>query len=139
MLKSTYKPSANLPPPLPPGWTEHKAPTGHTYFYNSETKESTYKRPGPPATATAPPPPPLLPVQAAPAANNPHQQYLQYSSVPNLSDPATANAFLAAYDPARQRQAQQQSQHGGRGGHRGGVDGRENRPRPQPTDKPRRR
>lgn len=41
MLKSTYK-SSNL---LPAGWTEHKAPSGHTYYYNSETKQSTYKRP----------------------------------------------------------------------------------------------
>ncbi|KAJ9667386.1 hypothetical protein H2201_002587 [Coniosporium apollinis] len=46
MLKSTYKPvQAPAPPPLPPGWTEHKAPTGHSYFYNSETKQSTYTRP----------------------------------------------------------------------------------------------
>ncbi|KAH7027938.1 uncharacterized protein B0I36DRAFT_247691 [Microdochium trichocladiopsis] len=136
MLKSTYKPSANLPPPLPPGWTEHKAPTGHTYYYNSETKESTYKRPAA-AAAAAPVPPP--PPRAAPASD-PHQQFFQYSSVPNLADPATANAFLAAYDPARQRQAQnQQGGGGGRGGHHGGPDGRENRPRPQPTDKPRSR
>ncbi|KAL4978805.1 hypothetical protein BDW66DRAFT_12117 [Aspergillus desertorum] len=41
MLKSTYTP----PPPLPSGWTEHKAPSGHTYYYNSQTKQSTYTRP----------------------------------------------------------------------------------------------
>ncbi|KAH8704905.1 FF domain protein [Talaromyces proteolyticus] len=41
MLKSTYA----APPPLPPGWTEHRAPSGHSYYYNSETKQSTYKRP----------------------------------------------------------------------------------------------
>ncbi|KAL1955747.1 hypothetical protein VTO42DRAFT_8145 [Malbranchea cinnamomea] len=46
MLKSTYTP----PPPLPPGWTEHRAPSGHVYYYNAETKQSTYQRP------TAPPP-----------------------------------------------------------------------------------
>ncbi|KKK22908.1 hypothetical protein P175DRAFT_0513108 [Aspergillus ochraceoroseus IBT 24754] len=40
MLKSTY-----APPPLPPGWTEHKAPSGHIYYYNSQTKQSTYTRP----------------------------------------------------------------------------------------------
>lgn len=28
MLKSTYIP----PPPLPPGWTEHKAPTGLSLY-----------------------------------------------------------------------------------------------------------
>ncbi|KAJ4513822.1 hypothetical protein HRR83_005022 [Exophiala dermatitidis] len=48
MLKSThrlYAPSTAQQPPLPPGWTEHKAPTGHTYYYNAETKQSTYTRP----------------------------------------------------------------------------------------------
>ncbi|KAH7326818.1 hypothetical protein B0J17DRAFT_741198 [Rhizoctonia solani] len=35
-------------PPLPPGWTEHKAPTGHTYFFHAATKQSTYIRPLPP-------------------------------------------------------------------------------------------
>ncbi|KAI0405154.1 hypothetical protein F4802DRAFT_204164 [Xylaria palmicola] len=125
MLKSTYKPSASLAQPLlPPGWTEHKAPTGHTYYYNTATKESTYKRPG----ADAQPAPP------APQPQDPHASFFQYSSVPQLSDPATANAFLAQYDPARQRDAQASGQHG-RGGHRRPNDGRD-RPRPQPVDKP---
>ncbi|KAI1398014.1 hypothetical protein F4819DRAFT_470132 [Hypoxylon fuscum] len=133
MLKSTYKPSANAPPPLAPGWTEHKAPTGHTYYYNSATKESTYTRPSaspaPTASAVAPPPLPA-------GLQGPHASFFQYSSVPNLSDPAAANAFLAQYDPAHQQQRQQQ-QHGGRGGHRGGPDDRNrDRPRPQPNDKP---
>ncbi|KAH8157929.1 hypothetical protein CIB48_g10332 [Xylaria polymorpha] len=97
MLKSTYKPSSNLAqPPLLPGWTEHKAPTGHTYYYHAETKQSTYKRPA----ADAPPIPP------APQPHDPHASFFQYSSVPQLSDPATANAFLAQYDPARQRNTQ---------------------------------
>ncbi|KAI0899062.1 hypothetical protein F4806DRAFT_323277 [Annulohypoxylon nitens] len=130
MLKSTYKPSSNLPPPLPPGWTEYKAPTGHTYYYNANTKESTYTRPAaspiPTAEAVAQPPPP---------PRDPHASFFQYSTVPQLSDPATANAFLAQYDPSRQQQAQQQ-QHGGRCGHRGTQDGRGDRPRPQPNDKP---
>lgn len=45
-------------PLLPPGWTEHTAPTGHKYYYNATTKKSTYKRPTetpqqtPPALAT---------------------------------------------------------------------------------------
>lgn len=139
MLKSTYKPSANLPPPLPPGWTEHKAPTGHTYYYHGATKESTYKRPGlaPTAAGASAPPRPPLPGQSAPTITDPHQQFFQYSSVPNLADPATANAFLAAYDPARQKQAAHDGN--SRGGRGGGADGRNNRPRPQPTDKPRSR
>ncbi|KAL9084956.1 MAG: hypothetical protein Q9165_007822 [Trypethelium subeluteriae] len=48
MLKSTHKSlssSAPSQPPLPAGWTEHKAPTGHPYYYNLETKKSTYTRP----------------------------------------------------------------------------------------------
>ncbi|KAB8346039.1 hypothetical protein FH972_023091 [Carpinus fangiana] len=46
MLKSTHK-SVSGPQQgnLPAGWTEHKAPTGHTYYYNAETKQSTYTRP----------------------------------------------------------------------------------------------
>ncbi|KAL8783788.1 MAG: hypothetical protein Q9213_004404 [Squamulea squamosa] len=44
MLKSTYQPAAPLPP-LPAGWTEHKAPTGHPYYYNAATQQSTYSRP----------------------------------------------------------------------------------------------
>lgn len=36
----------NFPPPLPAGWSEHNAPDGVTkYYYNSNTKESTYTRP----------------------------------------------------------------------------------------------
>ena len=52
MLKSTYRreepPAPQPPPQLPPllpGWTEHKAPTGHIYYYNASTKKSTYTRP----------------------------------------------------------------------------------------------
>ncbi|KAJ9607185.1 hypothetical protein H2200_008257 [Cladophialophora chaetospira] len=53
MLKSTYRAAAPTPnstdAPLPAGWTEHKAPTGHTYYYNSSTQQSTYTRPAPPS------------------------------------------------------------------------------------------
>lgn len=46
MLKSTYRTApATTESPLPTGWTEHKAPTGHTYYYNAQTKQSTYTRP----------------------------------------------------------------------------------------------
>ncbi|KAK1759970.1 hypothetical protein QBC47DRAFT_373370 [Echria macrotheca] len=115
MLKSTYKPSAAALQPLPPGWTEHKAPTGHTYYYNAETKESTYKRPTaalPPAPLAAPLPVPQI----------------------NLSDPNVANAFMSQYAAAAAPPPQS-----GRGGF-GGAPGRggfQPRPRPQPIDKPR--
>ncbi|KAK4071949.1 hypothetical protein Trihar35433_4013 [Trichoderma harzianum] len=110
MLKSTHKPAQLAP--LPPGWTEHKAPTGHSYYYNAETKESTYKRPG------------QLPQPA------PEPSYSPYAAVPNLSDPNVANAYMAQFN-----QPPPQAQRGGFGG-RGGF---ENRPRPQPVDKPRRK
>ncbi|EAW06648.1 FF domain protein [Aspergillus clavatus NRRL 1] len=58
MLKSTYTP----PPPLPPGWTEHKAPSGHTYYYNAQTKQSTYTRPQPLAVTSQHAPPAPAPV-----------------------------------------------------------------------------
>ncbi|OCF40477.1 transcription elongation regulator 1 [Kwoniella heveanensis CBS 569] len=36
----------NFPPPLPAGWSEHRAPDGVTpYYYNTQTRESTYIRP----------------------------------------------------------------------------------------------
>ena len=41
---------------LPPGWTEHVAPTGQPYFFNAVTGESTYVRPG--SLSGIPPPPP---------------------------------------------------------------------------------
>ena len=58
--------------PLPPNWTSHQAPTGHTYYYDTETKQSTYTRPvaPPPPAAVAPPPPQALTYQP-PAHNYP--------------------------------------------------------------------
>ncbi|PHH70218.1 hypothetical protein CDD82_7257 [Ophiocordyceps australis] len=113
-LKSTYRPSAAAvaaATPLPVGWTEHTAPTGHVYYYNEETKESTYKRPG---LAVAPLEPAPTSFGAAYPAN-----------VPNLSDPRVANAYIAQFQPQPQTRQSQ-----------GGFEGR---PRPQPVDKPRRK
>ncbi|OAQ74275.1 FF domain-containing protein [Pochonia chlamydosporia 170] len=117
-LKSTYKPSAAAvaaSAPLPPGWTEHTAPTGHKYYYNASTKESTYQRPG------VPPPAPE-PVQ---------DTYSPYANFPSLADPRVANAYLAQLNP--QNQSRNRGGHSGRGG-RGSHEGR---PKPQPIDKPR--
>lgn len=44
MLKSTHR-AVKAATPLPPGWAEHRAPTGHLYYYNADTKQSTYTRP----------------------------------------------------------------------------------------------
>lgn len=117
MLRSTYTPSAAAAAanaPLPPGWSEHTAPTGHKYYHNTQTGESTYRRPGLPL------PSPVPATTAAP-----------YAALPNLSDPNVANAYL------RQFNQQPQSQRGGHGGGRGGRGGHDGRPRPQPVDKPR--
>ncbi|EGG06796.1 uncharacterized protein MELLADRAFT_35874, partial [Melampsora larici-populina 98AG31] len=41
--------------PLPPGWTEHRAPTGQFYYYHAETQESTYVRPSMAVVSTSSP------------------------------------------------------------------------------------
>ncbi|KAJ5923390.1 hypothetical protein N7454_008635 [Penicillium verhagenii] len=116
MLKSTYTP----PPPLPPGWTEHRAPTGHLYFYNTATKQSTYTRP------TA---------QAVPTVNEP-------SSAPPVYSPETLPPFSStpygppSYQPGSTQYGQHQSQRGqGRGAFRGGK-GYQDRGRREPQDRP---
>ncbi|KAK1574750.1 WW domain-containing protein [Colletotrichum navitas] len=122
MLKSTYKPPANTaaPPPLLPGWTEHDAPSGHKYYYNAETKESTYTRPSAPDVIAA----------QGPALGSVSTSFFQYQTIPQLSDPNVANAYLAQLNAQNQPPAQRGGfGHGGRGG-------RDGRPRPQPIDKP---
>lgn len=47
MLRTPTPMSAFGPSPLPLGWSEHIAPGGQPYYYNSQTKESTYIRPLP--------------------------------------------------------------------------------------------
>ncbi|KAB8293728.1 hypothetical protein EYC80_009213 [Monilinia laxa] len=122
MLKSTHKPT--LPPPLPPGWTEHKAPTGHAYYYNAETKQSTYTRPTPT-------------VALEPPVSNPTQSFLQYQSVANSIPSAgpNFNSFSSRNEvPNTGNRGSFQSHRRGRGGH---DRSRENRP--QPNDKPKSR
>ena len=116
MLKSTHKPT--VLPPLPEGWTEHKAPTGHIYYYNTGTKQSTYTRPAP----QTPAPPPI----------NPSQSFLQFQSV-GSSIPSAGPTFNSP------NQAPFPSRGGFHGpGNGAGHDGqKDSRPTPQPTDKPR--
>lgn len=98
-LKSTHvtRPVTNA---LPPGWTEHTAPTGHKYYYHKETKKSTYTRPSndsigesqsqpaPIPAATAQYPISGFEAQTVPAWNGIGQQgALQYpASVPITAD-----------------------------------------------------
>lgn len=80
-LKSTYQPSPALSAPLPLGWTEHTAPTGHKYFYNTQTKQSTYTRPAP-APALPAPVQPAPPFTVAPqyGGQAPQQNYNAYGA-----------------------------------------------------------
>ncbi|KAK0120326.1 hypothetical protein ONS95_011732 [Cadophora gregata] len=120
MLKSTHKSSA---PSLAEGWTEHKAPTGHSYYYNAATKQSTYTRP---VAAPAP----VAPTPPAPA--NPSESFLQYQSV---GGQPSAGPTFNNVPPQGQFQGGRGGfgQRGGRGGH-GSRDSRA-----QPTDKPKSR
>ncbi|KAJ5776280.1 uncharacterized protein N7511_001291 [Penicillium nucicola] len=117
MLKSTY----TAPPPLPPGWTEHRAPTGHLYYYNSSTKQSTYTRP-----------------QAVPEP---------VPAAPNLSqatyDPETLPAFSSTpYGPTGfgpgPAQVDQRHDSRGQGGFRGGRGYHDHRQR-GPEDRPKKK
>ncbi|KAL4929063.1 FF domain protein [Aspergillus undulatus] len=90
MLKSTYTP----PPPLPPGWTEHKAPTGHTYYYNSQTKQSTYTRPQPIAAEPSFPAPVPNPAANAPFLTS--DTLPPFSSTPYAPQGYGASSFGAA-------------------------------------------
>lgn len=47
-------PLATVPPPLPPGWTEHVGPASQIYFFNTLTGDSTYVRPLPALPVSAP-------------------------------------------------------------------------------------
>ncbi|KZF21057.1 hypothetical protein L228DRAFT_269459 [Xylona heveae TC161] len=124
MLKSTHRPQnvGQSPPPLPPGWTEHKAPTGHSYYYNAELKKSTYTRPTVQTESTPAEPafgspwqsyPPGIPVQAG-SPFGPFQQ--QYGDGFHRAEPAIG--FQSGFTRPRD----------GRGHH--------DRARHQPQDRP---
>src|ERR1700712_3255341 len=94
MLKSTHEkrqlpaaPAAQTTAPLPPGWTEHVAPAGHTYYYNAESKKSTYVRP-----------------EAAPVE----------APIPSYGSGQFAGGFSHSAFPNQQSHG---GQNGGRGGH----------------------
>lgn len=85
MLKSTYTP----PPPLPPGWTEHRAPSGHIYYYNAQTKQSTYTRPQapPPAPQPAPEVSHLTPDTLPPFSSTPYAPHGFGTGAPSYGTP----------------------------------------------------
>ena len=61
--------AAEVVPPLPPHWTQHRDETsGYDYFYNDVTGTTQWERPVADAPAPAPaPPPPPPPTTPAPA------------------------------------------------------------------------
>ncbi|KAI9925198.1 hypothetical protein ASPWEDRAFT_176978 [Aspergillus wentii DTO 134E9] len=121
MLKSTY---AALPP-LPPGWTEHKAPSGHLYYYNAETKKSTYTRPQAPVAA----PPQPSPVVPDAAHNAP---FLTPDTLPPFSS-TPYGGFGTTYQGAPHQGTPHHGQ--ARGGFRGGK-GYQDRKHRGPEDRP---
>jgi hypothetical protein len=137
MLKSTYQ--KNLPPPsatpptssLPPGWTEHKAPAGQTYYHNKDTGKSTYVRPVVEAQAT--PQQPVIPSYAS-------GQYAGGFSGNQFQGSPPFNQFQGLQHNQFQGSQQQHPYggRGGRGGARGGY-GNYDRKRQEPEDKPKHR
>ncbi|RAL17345.1 FF domain protein [Aspergillus homomorphus CBS 101889] len=125
MLRSTYTP----PPPLPPGWTEHKAPTGHTYYYNAQTKQSTYTRPLP--VPTQPQPPTITP---QPTFNTNIDTLPPFSSTPYAPHGfgLTVPAFTATPHHGHSQEGQ------GPGNFRGGRNNYDRRRR-GPEDRPKKK
>lgn len=137
--------------PLPEGWTEHKAPTGnlqpsrskelsltnlgHTYYYNKETKQSTYTRPQP---QFSPP--------AAPAASIPSYGAGQFAGgfsnnqfQPQNGPPGGYRNFpqqqSAPFQPHNDFNPHPRGGHGGGGRGRGGHNNFQDRRKPD-NDKP---
>ncbi|MCJ1380106.1 hypothetical protein MMC17_003209 [Xylographa soralifera] len=122
MLKSTHRPTGG-PSPLPPGWTEHKAPTGHLYYFNAATQQSTYTRPTAPTAQNASTSTGNAVAEAStlPVLLGQQQSYPSHSTFPG-------NVFANQYQPTAQN-----SFAGGRGAGQAHHSGR----RPPPEDRPR--
>ncbi|KAF2202937.1 hypothetical protein GQ43DRAFT_412720 [Delitschia confertaspora ATCC 74209] len=152
------KPGVTSLPPLAPGWTEHKAPSGHTYYFHKETKKSTYVRPAaqPPQTKHNPfslPAPGTAQngfqagnynysaQQQNPFANNPfappQQQQNPFSNnpfAPPQQNPFATNTFAPPQQGLHHGNAQQHPRGGSRGDHHNFPERRK-----QPEDRPKHR
>lgn len=132
MVKSTYQPSAAAAAAaaLPTGWTEHKAPSGHTYYYHAESKTSTYSRPMSESVAA---------VESERLARDSTWRASPYANAPSLADPNVANAYMTQFSQQAQPQCRGSHAVRGRGdAGRGGSSSRDGgRPEPGPLDKPR--
>ncbi|KAH7397426.1 hypothetical protein BKA66DRAFT_408401 [Pyrenochaeta sp. MPI-SDFR-AT-0127] len=116
------RPSAPAPA-LPQGWTEHKAPSGHTYFYNKETKKSTYTRPTieTPQAHNPPPAPQSSSLDGGAYSNNHNTHPAQ-----NVFNPQRQMQDLIFASAPKQFIQPDRSQHQSRGGHRGAFRGGHN-------------
>ncbi|KAF1850115.1 uncharacterized protein K460DRAFT_381946 [Cucurbitaria berberidis CBS 394.84] len=103
-------------PPLPSGWTEHKAPSGHTYFYNKETKKSTYTRPTAEAHQFSHPHPP-----AASSSLGATSVYNQQQPARDGFNPQRQMQDLIFASAPKQFVQPDRAHHNSRGGHRGGF------------------
>ncbi|KAG8629061.1 hypothetical protein KVT40_002926 [Elsinoe batatas] len=131
------------PAPLPPGWTEHTAPSGHKYFYNKSTKKSTYTRPAPESVAPNIARPP--PSEAQPVLPRISHDYYQPAVWPRHDDPDSyrnptypSHAFNNSQsDNSLQRSGSWQAQAAQASSYQHASTPRG--PRPQPQDRPKRK
>ncbi|KAF2117264.1 hypothetical protein BDV96DRAFT_611721 [Lophiotrema nucula] len=140
MATMPAQPAAWLPP-LPPGWTEHKAPSGHTYYYNKETKKSTYTRPivdvqSVPSPVVAPPTIPFNPLAGAKVNADASQPFPVQTHFDGNIHPERFNNLQRGGAESHGCQRGGFNQH--RGGHRGGYNDFAERRR-QPQDRPKHR
>jgi hypothetical protein len=130
-------------PPLPPGWTEHKAPTGHTYYFNKETKKSTYTRPTPeiPQAYVSPAAPsfhtPAAQAFTAPASHDSYSHSYNAPPAQHVSNPQRQMQDLI-FGSAPNQAFQSHARGGHRGGFRGGHNAFSDR-KPRQDDRPKHR
>ncbi|KAF2825423.1 hypothetical protein CC86DRAFT_467872 [Ophiobolus disseminans] len=105
-------------PQLPAGWTEHKAPSGHTYYYNKDTKKSTYTRP---TADTAPYHPPQT--SLGPSSLGDALHYTPQPAQDTFNPQRQIQDLIFGGAPKQFPPQHGGQQHQGRGGHRGGFRG----------------
>ncbi|KAI5295728.1 hypothetical protein KEM52_000415 [Ascosphaera acerosa] len=109
MLKSTYKPAGELPP----GWTQHRAPTGRLYYYHAETQTSTYQRPAAmaaPMPASVAAPTEISHAYGGAGLPQPAMHAPQYPFGMSLGAPGQSQALHWAHGQLGQQQQQQSQQ-----------------------------
>ncbi|OAL44722.1 hypothetical protein IQ07DRAFT_636004 [Pyrenochaeta sp. DS3sAY3a] len=130
-------------PPLPPGWTEHRAPSGHPYYHNKDLNKSTYTRPLPEQFQFFPPAPPPVP----PPAQSPHYATLDHTPLDLTSPPVQPavnpnqhleDLIFASAPKQFPKLNSFHSRGGHRGGNRGGYNNFKDRRRTQ-DDRPKHR